>query len=237
MALLAASGSMPLLAEPAPALPATLLGGEVAVDADETLQFVECRSGRSYAIGPGPEAERLAQEYRRYRPGNSGALYVTFDGSLHPYTRSSAAVRSASASVVVDRYFGAWPNQSCERSRADAALANTYWRIVQLLGAPISADEGRREPHLLLRQLGSESSFAATVGCNQFKGSWQHSAQTIAFERGTTTRMACPVPLAQLEGQLQSLLDTATRWRGTGLTLLLEDAQGSTLALLEAVYF
>jgi heat shock protein HslJ len=210
------------------------LGGEVRAAGDELL-FDECLTGRTYAIAPGTEAQQLKREYRSRIQGQTGALYFTFDGTLQPdtLTLSDGGTR---AMVVVDRFVGAWPGQVCARARADAALANTYWRIVQLQGEPVTTAEGQREPHLLLRQADDVSNFDATIGCNQFKGSWRHSTGTIAFERAATTRIACPERLATLEQRLQVMLDTAAGWRRTGNVLVLEDAQATPLALLEAVY-
>lgn len=210
------------------------LGGEVR-SAGDALLFDECLTGRTYAIAPGAEAQRLEQEYRAHTQGKPGALYFSFVGTLQPDTVTLPDGRTR-ASVAVDRLVGAWPSQVCERARADAALANTYWRIVQLMGEPATTAKGEREPHLLLRQADNLSSFDATVGCNQFKGRWQHSTRTIAFERAASTRKACPEPLATAERRLQEMLDTAAVWQRTGNVLLLEDAQGASLALLEAVY-
>jgi copper homeostasis protein (lipoprotein) len=211
------------------------MGGEITL-AGGTLLFSECRTGRTYAVVHGAEAQRLEEEYRTRLRGQPGALYVSFDGTPQSAiaTMPDGSVRQ---SVVVDRFVGVWASQTCERSRADAALANTYWRIVHLAGAPIATVDGRREPHLLLRQEDANLGFAATVGCNQYKGRWRYGARTIGFERGAATQMACPASLAAPERQLQQLLDTAAQWRRAGNTMVLEDVHGTALALLEAVYF
>ena len=210
------------------------MGGEVK-SADGQLLFDECLTGRTYAIAPGTEAQRLEQEYRSRMQGRAGALYFTFDGTLQPETLTLRE-GTTRALVVVDRLVGAWPDQACARSRADAALANTYWRIVQLQGEPTRTAAGAREPHLVLRQADSVLSFDATVGCNQFKGHWRHSSHTIAFEQAASTRKACPESMATAEQRLQQMLDLAAGWRRTGNVLVLEDAQGAPLAMLEAVY-
>jgi copper homeostasis protein (lipoprotein) len=211
------------------------MGGEIK-SVDGQLLFDECLTGRTYAIASGSEAQRLDQEYRSRMQGRTGALYVTFDGTLQPDTLT---LRNGTtrAIVAIDRFVGAWPDQACARARADAALANTYWRIVQLQGQPATTAAGEREPHLLLRQADSVTSFDATAGCNEFKGRWQHSSHTIAFEYAANTPKSCPEPLAATEQRLQQMLDLAAGWRRTGNVLVLEDAQGAPLALLEAVYF
>lgn len=139
--------------------------------------------------------------------------------------------------ITVERFVGAWPNQSCSRSRADAPLVNTYWRIVQMQGEATTVVAGRREPHIVLKQAGEGSSYAATVGCNQLVGKFESSDATLAFKGAASTRMACPPPLADMEWRLQQTLEQARRWQRKGNTLVLEDEQGKVLALLEAVYF
>jgi copper homeostasis protein (lipoprotein) len=210
------------------------MGGEVKAK-DGQLLFDECLTGRTYAIAPGAETQRLEQEFRARMQGRTGALYFTFDGTLQPETLTLSD-GTARAIVVVDRLVGAWPDQVCARARADAALANTYWRIVQLRGEPAKTAAAAREPHLLLRQADGVSSFDATVGCNQLKGRWRHSSHTIEFEPAASTRKACPEPLATAEQRLQEMLDRAAEWRRTGNVLVLEDKQGAQLAVLEAVY-
>ena len=211
------------------------MGGEVTLEGDTPL-FTECLTGRTYAIASGVGAERLRQEYRLHRPGLKGALYVSLEGTLQPAI-ATLPDGTTRALAVVERFVGAWPNQACERSRADASLANTYWRLVQLQGESVAVHEGRREPHVLLRQADGVATFSATVGCNSLSGRWQYGDGTIAFGQAVNSRMACPPPLDTLERRLQELLAAAVRWQRTGNTLQLQDRQGATLALLEAVYF
>ena len=47
----------------------------------------------------------------------------------------------------------------------EASLTNTYWKILRLGETEVAADEGRREPNLILRE--GDPRFTATVGCNQ----------------------------------------------------------------------
>jgi copper homeostasis protein (lipoprotein) len=210
------------------------MGGEVIHVADG-LRFTECLTGRQYPVGAGGEAQRLEAEYLAKVRAPGAPLYVSFEGSIRHPAEGKRTRRDPT--VTVERFVAAWPSQSCERSRADAALVNTYWRIVQLQGGPLTVVPGRREPHVLLRQTVEGSSYTATVGCNRLAGKFETSGETLSFGPATATRMACPPPLAELEGRLGEALELARRWQRTGNTLVLEDLQGRTLALLEAVYF
>lgn len=138
--------------------------------------------------------------------------------------------------VDVSSFIDAWPNQNCERSRADASLTNTYWRITRFEEQPVSTASGQREPHLLLRDVDEKQSYAATVGCNQLIGNYTVTGDRIAFTAGATTMMACPPPLDALERRLIVALTRTARWQIFANTLRFNDEAGTTSALFEAVH-
>lgn len=213
-----------------------LMAGE-AISVDGTLHVTECLTGRSYRIRAGDEALELQRAYHAAveRPG--ARLYVSFEGTLTPGTGAEDAGPRSTPAVSVDRFVGVWPNQSCERGRGTASLLNTYWRIVQLQGESLQPAAGRREPHLLLRDGPDGPGYAATVGCNQLVGKLHSEGEQLRFAPGATTLMACPEPLDRMERQLTALLHATRLGRIQGNTLVLRDADGNDLALLEAVYF
>lgn len=210
------------------------MAGEVSHLAD-SLRFTECLTDRSYPVAPGSEARRLEREYVAKRREPGAPLYVSLEGSIKQLPAMEQG--RVEPTVTVERFVAAWPNQSCSRSKADASLVNTYWRIVQMQGEAMTVVAGRREPHIVLKQTAEGSSYAATVGCNQLVGKFEFSDATLSFQGAASTRMACPPPLAGMERRLQEMLEQARRWQRKGNTLMLEDQQGKTLALLEAVYF
>ncbi len=211
-----------------------LLGGEMTYLAD-SARFTECLTGRNYPLVPGAEALHLERAYLA-NAGEPGApLYVTFDGTITK--RPAMEGDRIENAVTVDRFVGVWPNQRCERARADASLVNTYWRFVQMKGNAVKVAPERREPHLLLRQTGERPGFAATVGCNQLVGAFAATDRELSFGQGATTLMACPPPLDEMEKTLAEVLVAVRRWQIRGSTLTLQDQAGNILALLEAVYF
>jgi uncharacterized lipoprotein YbaY/heat shock protein HslJ/uncharacterized lipoprotein NlpE involved in copper resistance len=212
----------------------SFLGGEMTYMA-ESARFTECLTGRSYAIAPGPEASRLQDAYLAGVRAPGAGLYVTFEGTLthRPGMDGGQIVPT----VTVERFIDTWPSQACERARADASLVNTYWRIAKLRGEAVVFTPGRREPHVVLRQTDQGLSYAATVGCNQLIGSFETTDDRISFKRAATTLMACTPPLDGLERHLTEVLEAARRWQIRGSTLELQDAEGQSIALFEAVYF
>ena len=211
-----------------------IVGGELRYMADAAL-LTDCKSGTSYPVAM--EADWIAME-RAYlenarEPG--GPLYVTFEGSIA--TRPKMEGDGSEAAVIVRRYINAWPDMRCERAMVDASLTNTYWRIVRLGDETVSAAEGRREPHLLLRAESEYGQYRATVGCNQMQGGYAIDGASLRFTPGPTTLMACPPPLDELERGLVETLTATSRWQVMANTLELYDDTGAPLALFEAVYF
>jgi putative lipoprotein len=123
-----------------------------------------------------------------------------------------------------------------EPPRADAALLNTYWRILSLAGEPVTGAEGRREPNVILRSADGRDGWSATAGCNKLSGGLTVTGARIAFGAGASTRMACPPPLDALERSLGQALAASTQWRIEGDRLELLDEAGVQTLLCEAVY-
>jgi len=123
-----------------------------------------------------------------------------------------------------------------EPPRADAALLNTYWRILSLAGDPVTVVDGKREPHVILRSSDGRDSWSATVGCNNLAGAIAVTGDRIAFKSGITTLMACPPPLETLEKSLGRSLAASTQWRIEGERLELLDEAGAQTLLCEAVH-
>jgi len=121
--------------------------------------------------------------------------------------------------------------------KPNAPLVNTYWKIVTLEGETVSTAAGKREPHLLLKNIDNQKKFAATVGCNQLMGGFSLAGEKITFAAPMSTMMACPPPFDALEKHLGRVLSGTRGWRVSGETLELLDDNGSPVALFEAVYF
>jgi len=212
---------------------ASLMGGEMVYMAD-AARFTDCATGSSYPIAMEGDFIRMQQDYGRSASKPGTWVYVTFEGSIaeRPRMEGSGVERN----VVVSRFVRAWPNQNCERSRADVSLMNTYWRIVSLGGEPVGATGDKREPHLLLKSVHGKQAYAATVGCNQMSGGLTLTGEIIGFSPGVATLMACPPPLDAREKSLITALTTTKRWQIKGNTLELLDALDGQTALCEAVH-
>lgn len=111
-------------------------------------------------------------------------------------------------------------------------LEETYWRIVALAGRPIDRTEGGREAHMVFHPDGGLN---ATVGCNMMRGTYDRDGETLTFGPAATTMMACPPPLDEAERALIAVMEATGGYALAGNTLSLVDAEGETVAVLEAV--
>ncbi len=207
------------------------LRGMLTYVADEA-RFTECLTGRDYPLVKDGDYSALEHAYLAAGAEAGGPIMASFDGAI---VREPAGAESDTGpKVLVERFVGVWPGESCERAVDKATLTNTYWKILRLGDTEIAPGEGRREPNLILRA--GEPRFTATVGCNQITGSYTLTGDRLTFGQGAMTRMACPAPLDEWERKLGTMLGTAATWRIDGQTLELVDAAGSPLALFQAVY-
>ena len=159
-----------------------------------------------------------------------GKLLFTSDTAYPVLTRGAAS----RVDILLKRVQGGKaPHRGM---KSDASLTNTYWKIITLDGEKIPLDAGQREPHMILKVIGSEKRFTATVGCNQLAGGFSLTGDEITFTAPMSTRMACPPPLDRLEKHLGKVLIGTKGWRVAGDTLELLDGNGSPIAVFTAVY-
>ena len=207
------------------------IGGMFVYMAD-AARLTECRTGRGFPVAMEGDYRRLEQAYLEARQSPGQPLMVTFEGSIEERPRADGGGTEATA--VVQRFINVWPGETCERNRADASLTNTYWRIVKLGDEDVRAEDGHREPHMLLRA--NEARFSATVGCNQLIGGYETAGESLRFGQVASTLMACPPPLDQLERRLvEALANTRT---GTSRVRFSNcaTARDRSVALFQAVY-
>ncbi len=202
----------------------SIMGGEVSLDGKEAF-FTDAMTGERHQLAPGGERERLDEALSPVGGKDGGALYMTFEGRL-----------DEDGKIVVTRFINAWPGLSNERSRSDAALINTYWRIVSMRGEKVETINAKKEPHILLKEVDGQHRCSATVGCNQMAGGYTIEGESMTFGMMATTLMACAPPLDALERTLTKVLADTKRYVVKGQTLELYDQGGHSIALLEAVY-
>ncbi len=199
----------------------------------DAATFEECLTGRRYPVAMEGDYLALERAYLAQPDATPGApVMASFDGEItrRPHMEGTGPVPT----VVVRRFVGLWPSQTCERAMSHASLTPQYWRIVRLRGTAVSPQANEREPHLILR--GEVGGYIATAGCDRLKGSYRVSGPEIAFDPPGSSTGSCPAELRQREATLLDVLAAARGWKIQGQVLELFDASGKPIAVLEAVY-
>jgi copper homeostasis protein (lipoprotein) len=228
-ALLAAACATPPAQRPEPAAPPRV--SAMFIYMADAPGVTLCADGRRMPVAM--EADYLALE-RAYTslprrvPGAEVLVTLEADVQSRPSAEPGQPPRPT---LVVRRFDGVWPGESCPSPQSWTALRETYWKATRLSGRPVSVFEGGSEPHLVL-DLG-ELRVTGSAGCNRFMGSLLIEGDSLALGRLSTSRMACPLGM----GQERVFLDTLEKvafWKLDGRHLDLFDSQRRPVARFEA---
>ncbi len=207
-----------------------LIGGAFRYFADSAT-FADCRTGKEIPVAMEGGYRPLEEAYLGQRSAPEAPLYVTVEGRIETRKGMEGPARPT---LIVSRFVGAWPGETCERNRVDWPLANTNWKIAILKGETLTPVEGKREASLILHAAPQRSA-SATVGCNRMAGGFETRGATLTFGRFASTMMACPSPLDQREQALAGVIADTRFYAIAGSTLVLYDAKRAPLAILRAV--
>jgi heat shock protein HslJ len=114
---------------------------------------------------------------------------------------------------------------------ASLELVNTYWKLMELDGKPVTVTDNQREPYIVLQA--DPKQVNGSGGCNRLFGSYETSGSTLTFGGVGSTKMACPSGM-DTEVAFLPALGRVARWRITGQQLELSDSTGTPLARFEA---
>ncbi len=209
---------------PAPSA-AMLVGWYQESEAGPVLRM--CTTFGGLPVAREGDAEALHAAYQRVSGGAAKPVIVSLTGRVEPRANDG----QTRDNVIVERFERVWPEESCEKLGVNTPLDNTYWRLVELNGAPATPHEGQREVHLLLRIDGQVGGFG---GCNHLMGRYERDGTRLRFVDLGSTLMACPY--SDEEAAFMSALQRSTTFRILGESLDLRDEEGQSIALLRAVY-
>jgi heat shock protein HslJ len=115
---------------------------------------------------------------------------------------------------------------------ADYPLTETYWKLTELMGQPITTEANKKEMFLMLKNEGNR--VHGNAGCNNFMGGYiLQEGNRLSFSQLAGTLMACPD--MEKEQQFMKLLGTVDNYAIKGNALSLNKARMAPLARFEAV--
>jgi heat shock protein HslJ len=173
----------------------------------------------------------LEAAYRQARRQPGEPLLVSVEGTIAPRPAAESGPPPR-PHLVVERFIGIWPRETCGNRLADSPLRNTYWKLVRLGDAPVQVADRQREPHVIFNA--SEARLSGYGGCNRVTGSFEVDGDRLKIGPMAATRMACPDGMEQEQRFLQAIQKVAT-YRIGGSHLDMMDASGAVLARFEAV--
>ena len=196
----------------------------------DTAIFEECLTRRKHPVLMQGDYLAVEKAYLRARREPGEAILATLQGRIVVRAGMEGPPRP---SLLVERFTGLWPRETCGPQFATERLENTYWKLVRLRDEPVVVAGNQREPHIILQA--TDRRVAGSGGCNRLLGGYQLDGNRITFEKFASTLMACPAGMEQ-ERVFLDALGQAARWRVLGSHLEVFDSGGALLARLEAVH-
>jgi uncharacterized lipoprotein YbaY/heat shock protein HslJ/uncharacterized lipoprotein NlpE involved in copper resistance len=192
-------------------------------------RFTECLTHQTWPVAQEQDNAGLEATYTRVRRQPGEDILVTLAGrvALRPKMEGDGQ----QLTLVVERFTGIWPGETCGARFATAPLENTYWKLTRLGDVPVTVASQEREPHVILdpesRRVGGSG------GCNRLGGSYELYGDRLTFGQMAGTVMACSEGSDTEQAFLEALQQVHT-WKITGQHLELFDAAGHQVARFEA---
>jgi len=196
-------------------------------EGESAARFTGCADRQAYSLARGGDFVALERAVLASRRRPDHGLLVTFAGRT---VERAGADGDARPTVVVDRFHGVWPGETCGNPGAVGTLLDMYWKLTRLDGQPVVVSPQQREPHLVLH--GQQRRLAGSGGCNRLMGTFTLQGDTLRFFDLGTTRKTCPTGMEQ-EQRFLTALAAVVAWEMEGVHLELRDARGQTRLRLE----
>jgi putative lipoprotein len=115
----------------------------------------------------------------------------------------------------------------------NAALTNTYWKLMTLNGEP--AKLGANDKEVYFQMMEQDNAVRGFGGCNRYKGSYSFDENGLNLSPLASTMMACPEGM-ELEQQYHQALASMTSVAVDGETLTMKNEAGDVVATFESRY-
>ena len=191
--------------------------------------FTECLTRRRWPVAQEKDNAALESAYAKARLTTGEELLVSLEGQVA--MRPKVEGQGAQPTLVVERFVGVWPGETCGARFSAAALENTHWKLTRLGGKAVNVPAKQREPYLVLNN--KTKRIDGFGGCNRFTGTYQQNGDRLTLEKIAMTFMACPEEM-DTEREFIGVLEQIRSWKILGSYLELIDGNGTSLARFEA---
>jgi copper homeostasis protein (lipoprotein) len=193
----------------------------------DTGMFTECTTGWRLLVADKRDKDALETAYvrRLQQPGEELKAQVDGRVIMRPHTGTGVS----QPVLVVERFIGIMPGETCGAPFSALALENTYWRATQLEGLPVPPAQPGGQAYLLFE---AGRRVSGSDGCNRMAGAYEVKRDGIWFGPMAATRISCS-GTAAIERVFGNAVANASFWRILGDRLELYDANGVRLARFE----
>ena len=192
--------------------------------------FTECLTRQRWTVIPTGANAALERETDKARREPDDELLVSLEGEVRSLPKAEG---KAPSTLVIQRFIGVWPGETCGVRFATAELVNMYWKLTALNGKPVLAAANQREPSLILQSAGTHQRATGSGGCNRFTGSYEVDGNGLRFGALAGSMMACEAGMETEREYIETLPQVRT-WKVLGQHLELFDATGTMVARFEA---
>lgn len=211
-----------------PLEPRLLMRGMYTYVADAG-RFTECLSRQNWPVAQEQDNAAMESAYMKVRQQPGEAMFVTLQGRVAPQPRVEGD--GPHPTLVVERFVGIWPGETCGARFTTEPLEHTYWKLTRLGDTPVTVASRQREPHIILNP--ESRRVGGSGGCNRLVGSYELQGDRLTFGQMAGTRMACPEG-GDTEPAFLEALRQVSKWKITGQHLELFDGAGTLVARFEA---
>ena len=195
----------------------------------DAAMITECQTGQRWPVVIEGDYKALEAAYLKTKRQPAEELLVNLEGQVT--MRPNTDTRQATPTLVVERYIGIWPGETCGSPSATSPLQETYWKLTRLGDKPVVLAEKQREPSVVFRS--EQNRVTGFGGCNSFTGGYKLDGSELALTGVAATRMACMQGM-DIEGALFQAFEKVRTYKILGQHLELYDASSNMLARFEA---
>ena len=132
-------------------------------------RFTECLTRKNWPVAQEQDNAALESAYAKARRQPGEEMLVNLEGRVA--MRPKMEGEGQQPTLVVERFIGIWPGETCGARFATEPLENTYWKLTRLGDAPVTVASQQREPHFILNP--ESRRVGGSGGCNRLTGSYE----------------------------------------------------------------